>query len=474
LKLRFSYFSFLFFVSFCATSYNKKIQEVENSFYRQDFDSAIPAVRSLAESSDEADKLLYLLEAGTVFHTKGDYLTSNKVFKQAEEIADRTKTSATGETLAFLSNDGVTTFQGESFEKVLIKVYISINYLLLGESENAKRYFKKVDFELKDMKVNDSKYKQNLFARYLDAIVSEQLGAYNDARVSYKNIMEIAPDNREIYADRYVLAVKEGDSRDQQKYAEGKTNVKAFNASISPIDYTRDLAEVIIINQAGKSATKESKGKLIDEPIIKRALTDAIELSLRMESKEGVTVTGVMAGVAAFAENPIPEYKKREENHALPSEVLINGKSIGQTRIYNDYSDIAVSSFNENYSTYVTKHIASISTKLILAAAATYATSKGIEKQFEDKNGRGGGVIGLIANLVLGLLAGATVSSSIKPDLRCWRTLPANYQIKRIFLEPGTYSFEFKSGDSKVLGSQNFQNILIEKGKPTFINFRSL
>lgn len=122
------------------------------------------------------------------------------------------------------------------------------------------------------MKVTDSKYKQNLFARYVDAVVSEQLKSFNDARVSYKNIMDINPDNKEIYADRYVLAVKEGDTRDQSKYAEGKKYIKAFNKNLQPIPYNPDLAEVLIINQAGKAATKESKGKIIEEPMIREAL----------------------------------------------------------------------------------------------------------------------------------------------------------------------------------------------------------
>ena len=98
--------------------------------------------------------------------------------------------------------------------------------------------------------------------------------------------MDIAPDNKDILADRYVLAVKEKDTRDQAKYAEGQNYIKAYNKNLQPIAYNPNLAEVLIINQAGKTATKESKGKLINEPVIQQALYKAVEVAMRnMDTK---------------------------------------------------------------------------------------------------------------------------------------------------------------------------------------------
>jgi hypothetical protein len=414
------------------------------------------------------------MEAGTIFHTQGDYATSNKVFKDAEEIADSIQTSITKEGLAFLLSDNESNFKGESFERVIIKLYMAMNYLGLGDVAAAKRYFKRVDFELKDMKVMDSKYKQNLFARYMDALISEQLNAYNDARVSYKNIIEIAPDNKEILADRYVLAVKEKDTRDQAKYAEGKKYITAYDKNLQPIPYNTNLAEVLIVNQAGKTATKESKGKLIDEPVIQEALYKAVDAALRNMDNQGASVATVMAMVSN-AENPIPEYKKREELRAVPIDIYANGNKVTNTRIYNDYSETAIANFNENYTTLVTKNIASIATKITLAAVTAYATGKAAERAARKKDDSGGAaIVGMIFGIAAGAVAGAGVSATIKPDLRCWRTLPSNFQIRRIFLEPGIYDFEFKSDTSRALGGKNFQKVSVDPGKMVFINFRSL
>jgi hypothetical protein len=475
---RLSIFLILVLVITCATSYASKIEKLETLFYNQDFDAAVPEIRTLTEESDESDKLLYLMEAGTVLHTKGDYEASNKAFKQAEEKADTLKTSVSGESFAFLTNDTVTTFKGESFEKLIIKLYISLNHLMLGDLQNAKRYFKKLDYELRDMKVTEAKYKQNLFVRYLDAIVSEQLNSFNDARVSYRNIIEIDPSNKEILADRYVLALKEKDTSDQLKFFEGRKYLHSYNTSLQAVDYNSNMGEVVIINQAGKSAAKESRGKIIDEPMMKRTLADSIELSLRNYNssegaKVGLSVTTVMA-MLSLAENPIPEYKAREIQKASPAEILINSKPITKTRVYNDYSQTAIANFNDNYSSLITKNIASIATKFAAAAITAYTAQKAAEEQFKDNKNGGGGLVGLVVGAATGIIAGYGISQTIKPDLRCWRTLPSNYQVSRIFLEPGTYSFEFRSNGKTVTGGKDYSNIQIEKGKTVFINIRSL
>lgn len=466
----------LLFISYCASNYVEKISKAENAFYAEDYDTAIPAVRYLAKDASSKDELLYLMEAGTIFHTKGDYATSNKVFKDAETIADQIQTSISKESLAFLLSDNESNFKGESFERVLIKLYMALNYMMLSDIDSAKRYFKKVNFELTDMKTTDSKYKQNLFARYVDAVVSEQLTAFNDARVSYKNIMDIAPDNKEILGDRYVLAVKEKDTRDQAKYAEGKNYIKAYDKNLQPIPYNPNLAEVLIINQAGKAATKESKGKLVDEPMIQQALYKAVEYTMRSMDTKGASVATVMAMISN-AENPIPEYKKRDEQKSNPIDIYVNGINVTNTKIYNDYTDTAIGNFNENYTSLVTKNIASIATKVVAAGIAAYAAGKAAENAAKGRNRNDGGgaeIIGLIIGAAAGAIAGAGVSATIKPDLRCWRTLPSNFQIRRIFLEPGTYDFEFKSNTSRAMGGKNFTKISVDASKLVVINFRSL
>ena len=214
---------------------------METSLYSSNFEAAVPLIRELVNESDSKDKLLYLMEAGVVLHSKGDYASSNKAFMQADQIADEINVSISKTAMSFLINDVESNFIGENFERVMIKLYIALNYLCLNQPENAKRYFQKVEFELKDMKFSDAKYKQNLFARYMDAITSESLGRYNDARVQYKNLLEMDLDKKEILGERYILAFKENDVADLVKFSEGKSQVQSYNKNLSKIELSSEL-----------------------------------------------------------------------------------------------------------------------------------------------------------------------------------------------------------------------------------------
>jgi hypothetical protein len=453
----------------CATAYSEKIQVVEESLYRGDFETAIQKIRSLVVNSDSKDRLLYLMEAGVVLRAKGDYAGSNKAFGEAEGIADTIQVSASREALSFALSDNESNFQGESFERVLIKFYMALNYLNMNDLDAAKRYFKKVAFEQKEMKFSEGSYKQNVMARYLDAIVSEHLAKYNDARVEYKNILAIEPQNKEALAGRYILAWKEGDSTDQGKFDEGKNYIQAYDKNLNSKPISNSMGELIVIVEAGKAAVKESRGKLMDDPTIATPLRGAIEATLRSDSQAGLSVGSVLAMIGG-AENPIPIYKPRDPHLGKEVGIIINGKSIGQTQKMNDYSETAMNSFNENYSSIISKNITSIASKVVFASMAAYTAGESA-KRSREKDDLFSDLIGMAVSFVSGLVAGAAISSSIAPDLRCWHTVPANFQMKRIFLEPGEYEINFETNSPSL--NPLSQKITIEAGKPVFLNLRS-
>ena len=461
--IKFIYILFLgiFSVS-CSANYIDVIKEVESNLYSQNYDKAIPIIRELVKEADSKDKLLYLMEAGVVLHSKGDYSASNKAFREADQIAETINVSITKSAASFLLSDNESNFIGENFERVMIKMYIALNYLCMGELENAKRYFQKLEFDLKDMKHSDATYKQILLARYLDAIVSENLGKYNDARVQYKNLLELDPNRRDILAERYSLAYKENDLNDMTKFSEGKFALPSFNSSLSRAELSPEMGELIIINEAGKTAVKESRGRLLDDQAFYLALRSSIEVAIRSGSYQGLSIAGVLALIGS-AENPIPVYKMREIESAIEFNILINSKNITKMNKYTDYSDIAVKNYNENYNSILAKNVASISTKIVIAAVASYAAGQAVASRNDNNQ-----LLGSAVSFVSGMATGYAIASTLKPDLRCWRTMPSNFQAKRIYLVPGDYEITIKSN------SKNFtKNVKVEKGKPTFIAFRT-
>ena len=84
-----------------------------------------------------------------------------------------------------------------------------------------------------------------------------------------------------------------------------------------------------------------------------------------------------------------------------------------------------------------------------------------------------GGMAGLIG-AVAGGLTGAALFSSMKPDLRCWHTLPANFQMGRKFLKPGKQTLSFALIGSGGIIETIEKEVEIKKGKKTLVNLRTL
>ncbi len=454
-------------LSSCAKSYVKKLQTTEEDFYQGKYNSAVNEIRELVQDADAKDRLLYLMEAGVILHSMGEYEKSNLALKDADNIAETIKTSISRQAAAFLLSDRKVNFKGENFERVLIKFYIALNYLMLNDYDVAKRYFRKLNYELKEMKYEDQKYKQNVAARYLDAIISESKGNYNDARVQYKNIQMVEPDNRHLLLSRYVLAEKESDAEDMTKYQAGKQSVLAFNKEMQPVSFHPKMGELIIIHQAGKAPTKESRGRLLEDEAFMVALRVAIHVAIVAEGA-ALSTTGVLA-MMTTAENPVPIYMERDRLGSREIQVFLNDTSVGKTEIMNDYKTTAIQNFNDNYSKLVTKNVASIATKIVIAAIAADALSDKLEE-----GSKGNVFVSKLVRFCLGMGAGKAVAATVEPDLRCWRLLPSNFQIKRIFLEPGDYKISFKFRSHNTITTHIPNMITVRSGQPTFVNFRSM
>ena len=458
----------LFVLICCSVRYDRQIKKAESYFFQGEFDSAANTLRPLAVKSKKKDLLLYLLEAGLTYHTQGNYQKSNDIFLQADQLIQDSRKSISKAVLSFILSDDQQNFTGEKFEHLLVKFYIALNYIMLGDLESARRYFRKLNFELKDLKYFDASYKQNLMVRYLIAILSEHFKDYNDARVQYKNIRLFRKKINEIFADQYVLARKEKDKRDIRKFRRsGRKFLHAYNTDMKPTDYQPDMGELVIIHQAGKAAVKRSRGKLLND----EALVTSLHISIRaalIAQEAALTVSGVMATLGT-AENPIPVYGFRDDRDSWSLQVALNDKDINSTRMFNDYSTTVLRNFNSQYKGMVAKNVASIAAKVVTAAVAAHLTKSAVSKSSKDEST--GTFVGFLTGLFTGFVAGST----IKPDLRCWRFLPSNFQIKRIFLKPGEYRLQLKpEGKTSILNRNYPETIKIEKNKILFVNIRTI
>ncbi|MFC1669270.1 COG3014 family protein [Spirochaetota bacterium] len=438
--------SLIVLLTSCASSnYFKVIKKPEKKFYSGDFKGAAKILKPLAAKKDK-DQLLYMMEAGLMFHAAKNYELSNHILLKAAKIAVVKPISVSKQVKSLLSNESSTNYRGEDFEKVLIHMYAGLNFLLLKKYDSARVEFKAVNQELSKIRSETtikSKYKMNIMAKYLTAIAYEISADLekdaNDlefAAIEYKQILKLRPDLGWIRKDLKRL----------ERRLDGKNK------------WGRKKGELIIIFQAGRGAIKKSRGPLLKD----RQLNRMVRISIRgMPLKAGVTGAAILIALKN-AEIPIPKFVRRS-NRTRYVRITVNGRSY-TTRMLEDIERTAVKNLKDNYGKLKNKLVASIITKAAVSIAAGYAA-----KQIAKKAG-GGAFSGLIG-LAVGAGTGAALFSQMKPDLRCWHTLPANLQIGRIFLNPGKYKIKLDfvgSRKSKVV------DVEIKKGQKHIINERTL
>lgn len=456
---------FLAALSLCTScsslDYNETMKVPEEMFYKGSYMEAAQLLQPAVNKKGK-NQLLFMMECGYMLHAGGAYEKSNRVLLPAGEKALIKTTSISKQAASLLTNNTALAYQGEDFEKVLIHMYIGINYLLMKDFENAAVEFKRVNEELTKIK-NESgsdRYKQNLVAKYLTAKAYEAVGFMNndmdDIEYAYKEIEQIYAINPKLsmlWTDLQLLSKKLDYADDYAKWisAFGRKDHQPQNAG-----------ELIVILQSGRSAIKKSRGTLLNEA----AMSIAIHAALSSTTlNQGITISAVLATLA-IAENPIPYFEARSDL-TKSLRVTIGGSSFTTTAL-EDISATAVQTLEEDYSSLKGK----VAGAVVVKAVATVAAGIASQKIAEGLGGKGS--IGNLIGTLVGAGTGVALFSQMKADLRCWHTLPAKLHLGRIFLAPGTYTAKIDFiGSSGVIASKEIE-VEIKANEKTFLNERTL
>ncbi len=166
-----------------------------------DFRSALRDNRPIdaaAKIKDKAfkegdDQVVYLLEYATAEQIARDYTESNKAFLKAEDLTEtKDYTSVSRVTGSLLLNEGMVQYKGDDFEKVLINGMLAINYLMLGQLDEAQVETRKLNDKLYKYKFEGKKnYQQNPFAFYLSALIWEANRNWDSAYIDFKKAYEL-------------------------------------------------------------------------------------------------------------------------------------------------------------------------------------------------------------------------------------------------------------------------------------------
>lgn len=317
-------------LSACA-GYAGKIREPRRHFEQGKFDLAAAKLTELADAKDN-DQLLYLMDLGMVYHTAKKYPEAIKAFLQAEKLADRKDyTSVSQEVGAVVTNDDMLFYKGEDFEKVLINVYLAMDYTLSGQWDDALVECRRVNHKLDMMRAaGNPKYQRNLFAKYLAASLFESQGDLNSAFVDYRMLRKWDPGAPFLGPALLRVSDRLRASQEFAQYRKEYPEEKDFKIG-------KDQGEVIVLVEQGKSPIK----------------------------------------VPSYAHHLVPMFQKRSygSRYVIVRDAADPSRQ-SQSLPFFDIEETAINELNEKMPGIVAKKIAGIAAKQAIGAGVGAATKE--------------------------------------------------------------------------------------------------
>lgn len=180
-------------LSSCATYYQKQF-DLMQSVYDGRLDKAETLLNDAKWQKPQRNKLLFYLNKGTILWMNGKNEESNKYFLQADLFVEDYRKNYATALASTLINPNYSTYNGETFEQVLIHYYLTINFVQMNDFDNALVACKRMietSQRLNDLMGNKNKYRRDAFAHNLLGMIYDAQGDYNNAFIAYRNALNI-------------------------------------------------------------------------------------------------------------------------------------------------------------------------------------------------------------------------------------------------------------------------------------------
>jgi hypothetical protein len=200
---------------------------------------------------DGDDQVVYLLEYATAEQIARNYEESNKAFLRAEDLTEvKDYHSVSRITGSLLLNEGMVQYKGDDFEKVLINGMLAINYLMLGNLEDAQVETRKLNDKLYKYRYEGKKnYQQNPFAFYLSALIWEANRNWDSAYIDFKKAHDLGLNMPYMKEDLIRAGIAARRDEDVARWRKEFPGVK-------PADL-RTNGEIILVYQQGWGPSKK-------------------------------------------------------------------------------------------------------------------------------------------------------------------------------------------------------------------------
>jgi uncharacterized protein len=238
----------------CA-SYQAKVQDARNDMTNGNAAKAVDILKPLAEKQGD-DQLVYLLDYATALQLAGRYQDSANQFGIAEKMADiKDYKSLSRMASSLVLSEGMLQYKGDDYEKVLINGVNAINYLELGQLDDALVEVRKLNNMLYKFKYEAKRpYEQNPYAFYLSAIIWEADHKWDDAYIAYKAAYEVNPNYAPLRQDLIRAAIRADREDDLADWKKKFSEVK-----IDPEWNDKTMGEIILVYQQGWGPRKQPR-----------------------------------------------------------------------------------------------------------------------------------------------------------------------------------------------------------------------
>ena len=440
------FLSFFLFLSSCSTALKDQSQ-VSRLCLQDNYVKAKAILNDNSHLYGRKNTLLYFLDKGLILHLSGDYKESIAAFDKAKRTFDELYTrSLSAMAGTWLVNEYSASYHGEDFERVMINIFQALNYLMVGDLDEALVEARQVDSKLSVINSRykpgeKNAYKEDAFARLFMGIIYEASNTpedMNNAFISYRKALETyETDYRKNYDFSAPSLLKENllATADYMGIEEAREYRKKYHGiPFLSLKEKSQKAQVYLIQYEGVSPTKEEGSLVIPLP------------------------DGYLVKMAFPKYRRIPSKIKSSFFSARDSS---NGVIKAQVETGEDISALAMQNLESRKVRVMAKAIA--------VSSAKYLVERQQEEAIRKKFGAKAADSFKIASSVFNAF-------STKADTRSWQTLPSEIRIARLCLNAGEYSFFVENTDSEggFLESVTLGKIKVAPGETKFFLIRSL
>jgi hypothetical protein len=428
-------------------------------------DAAALVEKSKDDVYGDKNALLYYLDHGMLLHLAGNYTESNAAFENAKRLARELFTkSITTEASTLLISDNMRPYYGEDFERAMVNIFSSLNYVMLGQQDEALVEARQADQLLKTLQTNygyKDVYKEDAFVRYLMGMLYENSGETNDAFISYKQALEAykqyvkdygVTTPQELVSDALRTGGQLGMSDDIQDIT---NTYKGAALTKSPDGY----GELVILDYNGFSPEKIDSffefsfgwgwayvGQVDAKGDEQAQVQQANAIARSIASEEQVRM--------AFPKYIPVKYR------ITGLEASVDGSAAVKGEIAEDIGKIAEKNLDDR--------IARVRIRAIVRSVIKFALARNISQKVEQSSGE---LSGWLAKKLLTVASTATELA----DKRSWRSLPDKIIVLRLQLPQGKHDVNLKFVDSNgsEVSSRVLTGVEIKPGKKTFTIVRS-